>query len=578
MASQGGSSGTKAQPKIAPRQQDLEFGSLLGEGAFARVFHATNVNTGEVYAMKVVEKRQVQALDRKHAIMSEKSMLMSLDHPGIIRLHFALQDDWALYFALELVDGGELAAQISRMGTCSFEFAQFYTAEIVVILEYLRLRRIAHRDLKPENLLLTLRGHLKLIDFDAAVSVPAHPAGDGDAAGGCGHGQLLPCAGTSLYLPPEAVNGTAQLREAFALDLWALGCVVFQMLVGRTPFSASPEYALFQLILRCEYSFPKGFQHQTAEDFVKALLVSEPAARLGMGDKGFNGLKHHTFFGDFLASFDDLVQRRPPPCVARFAAPELLQSLRSEDTPCDFDFASSAECTPEIGQGFVSRKSAQIPVCQSIDASSWQTHAASQFTLSIQQTPSCGSRQEPSARQDGLCCPTGPSSRAASPPPAVQAPSSPPPQPCSQTRLAPAHVQKAAQRFDMPFLERRREVPFLAWQNWLRELVVRRVLKEDEGVVLCGSIVRRSIPCLRPKVLLLTDEDRLLLLDSSGVRLLDEIQLTGSDAGTFTPQGTAEFVLNTPRRRYYCHDRLVGVEEWGRKIEIARARVLRRPV
>ncbi|CAE8675912.1 unnamed protein product [Polarella glacialis] len=241
----------------------------------------------------------IQVQDRKNAVLNEKMMLSSLDHPGIVRLHFAFQDAWSLYFGLELVLGGELATQIERMGVCSRDFARFYAAEIVSILSYLRIRRVAHRDLKPENLLLTADGHLKLVDFDAAVLVPDE--GEGDAAGGrrtqCPAGGSLAgspprlgpagesLVGTVLYLPPEVVQGTAQLYQACALDLWALGCIVFLMLVGKTPFHAETEYMVFQRIQRGDFSFPSGFAHEEARLLVEALLRWEPGRRPGQGSE-----------------------------------------------------------------------------------------------------------------------------------------------------------------------------------------------------------------------------------------------------------------------------------------------------
>lgn len=531
-----------------PRWEDLEFGSLLGEGAFARVKHAKNAKTGQSFALKTVEKRQVQAQNRMKSIVNERNIHASLDHEGIVRLYCAWQDECAVYFALELVEGGELADQISRMGTCPLSFSQFYAAEIIVILEYLRLRRLAHRDLKPENLLLTLRGHLKLIDFDAAIVVP--DAGDGDAAGGCGHGQKMPSAGTTMYLPPEVVHGNVQFRLAFALDLWALGCIVYQMLVGETPFHSSPEYVVVQRIKDGEYSFPLGFQHKTAQSLIEGLLSADPAARPGMGAEGLEELKRHAFFGGSVASFAELLQCHPP---HRLAARGLLSELDWSEDSSHSDVASSAECTPEVGQCFLARCSDQITVTT--------TPLASENTLSIQtdHKPQMEHQYAPPSRV--ACAPM---------------------QPPTPTRLAPEEVQRArdAQRFDdisQPPTPAstcrwlRPDRPFLSWTQWLSELVARGTLHENENVTICGSVVRRRIPCLRMKVLMLTDTPRLLLLNPKGVRLLAEIPLAGKEGSTVVAKSHSDFELHTAWKRYCCYD-VNGVEEWERKIEAARER------
>jgi len=524
-----------------PRMCDLEFGSLLGEGAFARVFHTRDKRSGQFYALKVIEKRQIQAQNRRDAVISEKNILMSLDHPSVARLYLSFQDDVALYFALELIEGGELALQIDRMGNCSFEFSQFYAAEIVVILEYLRSRRIAHRDLKPQNLLLTHAGHLKLVDFDAAIVVPDE--GEGDAAGGCGQSQELTCAGTALYLPPEVLLSTVQLREAFALDLWAFGCVVFQMLVGKTPFHATPEYVMFQLILKCEYSFPYGFQHKSAQALIDALLQPQPDQRLGA--KGFDELKHHHMFGD--VGFDNVLLQRPPPRLDRLVR---QGSIASEDS-CGPSFdLSSAECTPEVGQGFLSRFSAAIPVSDATDV-----RLTDEITMTIDTLQSSPSTSSTHYECTEIQAPVS-----------TSRPSSP------SWRQAPPHLQRMLARPNLsnPCQWIRPDMPFVTWQQWLRELSLKKVLLDSEAIVICGSVVRRNFPCMKPKVLMLTDRPRLLLLDSSGLRLVQEFKLTGDRPTAIIKKAPYDFEVRSPQRRYQCYDPDIGAVEWENAVEAAR--------
>jgi len=596
---------SSSQHVECPRLRDFDFGNLLGQGAFARVLHVRDTRTREEYALKVLNKRQTQVRDRKSSVIAERNLLMSLDHPGIVRLHWTLQDDWSLYFVLEFVEGGELASQIARMGASSLEFAQFYAAEIVVILEYLQARRVAHRDLKPENLMLTLTGHLKLIDFDAAIVVPDE--GEGDAAGGCCQGQPA-CAGTSLYLPPEVIQSTAKLREAFALDLWALGCIIFQMLVGKTPFAAHLECLVFEKILQGDYMFPRGFPHKSACELVDALLSPEPSARPGQGAEGMADLKRRSFFGGSTAAFNELLCRRPPHRAhrrrrGRDPSAMLGRSIAScsdssASTTRSYDFASSGEGTPEIGQNFLAQMSKQINVLdaharecdarglevepdldhvaphhpESSDfAVNWE--ASPQFTISIQHSCPASSSRGPSRASSRRSTPRQ-LSGTSSPPlshkgstleesPLLAKQPATRPEATQDATLAQSSANRCWIRPDMP-------LP--SWKQWLEDLTARQMLHCDEGVIICGSVVRRTFSCLRPKVLMLTDKPRLLLLDSSGLRLLRQIELAGTvseDGVVVSSWSPFDFELRTPQRKYTCYDINVGAEEWARKINSA---------
>mmetsp|Transcript_109726 Transcript_109726/g.321180 ORF Transcript_109726/g.321180 Transcript_109726/m.321180 type:complete len:578 (-) Transcript_109726:205-1938(-) len=552
------------------RLTDLEFGSLLGEGAFARVLNAQDRRNGKDYAVKIVEKKQVQLQGRKSSVMVEKAMLSSLDHPGVVRLHFAFQDDWSLYFVLELISGGELATQIARMGTCTLDFARYYTAETVAILTYLRARRVAHRDLKPENLLLTAEGHLKLIDFDAAVIVPGE--GEGDAAAGCSQGQPS-FAGTSLYLPPEVLQGTAKPQDAFALDLWALGCVLFLMLVGETPFHAASEYLAFQRILAGDYSFPSGF-HPLARELVAALLASRPDERPGLGPEGLAEVERHAFFGGSRGAFAELRRRAPPPRMERSLANAGTDPASPNRSLHSFDFASSAECTPEVGQRFMSRASAAVPVASSLaddaansprnDASA-AVHEAVATTSAADASPSCRAGKPDEGRNFVLF--SAKPSRA-------------------QREVALASPVAAPAAHAAPCEPRWRALvstPGPSWRQWLRELTERRTLLGGEGVALCGSVVQRRLPCLRPRVLVLTDFPRLLVLDTSGLGVVHDIGLKGP-APSHTTVGDGEpsivvsspvhFVLNAAGRRFRCCDVQLGAELWSVELKRAQSRML----
>jgi len=661
-----------APHKPCPRLDELEFGTLLGEGAFARVFHAKDLRDGAEYAVKLVHKRTIQAKGRLNSVLVEKDMLSALDHPGIARLLYAFQTDWSLYLVLELANGGELAAQIARMGTCPLEFARFYTAEIVSILGYLRQRRVAHRDLKPENLLLTLQGHLKLVDFDAAVMVPHE--GEGDAAAGEGsagrfRGQPA-FAGTSLYMPPEVLLSAARSREAFALDLWALGCILFQMLVGETPFHAASEYLAFQRILRGDYSFPDTFPHE-ARALVESLLAPEPCDRPGMGREGIVELCCHSFFGGAEDAFDELLASKPPPrvmprrrekpssssacrpasrpdegcvdpprctcgCEAMAGSASPLASPGRSTSPAQFDFDSSAECTPEVGQSFLmpsTRRSVEAEVGSHVRLCV-QCTAANAGQLLGQSAAASSAFAGPMAPAAldvnvGGAASAGDSDAALAPAPCLAAAAgvgvagaavasdddvadaslapafcgttlggrwgagwtSPLSSPSTESRpsAAAAAAASAAAETQRPSALSNTSTLQLAapvGRHWPQELARAGLLLRGEGVALAGGVIRRWLPCLRPQVLVLTDLPRLLVLDASGTRLLHDVDLASLGAtggGLFTRarefsvevRSPTDFILSAPGlRRLRCNDVHLGSEEWASKLQAARQQAL----
>jgi hypothetical protein len=120
-------------------------------------------------------------------------------------------------------------------------------------------------------------------------------------------------------------------------------------------------------------------------------------------------------------------------------------------------------------------------------------------------------------------------------------------------------------------------MPFGSWQQWLRELSLKQVLLDSEAIVICGSVVRRNFPCMRPKVLMLTNHPRLLLLDSSGLRLLQEFQLAGDRPTAIIKMAPYDFEVRSPQRRYQCYDPDIGAAEWENSVEAARAQFAAQP-
>ncbi|KAJ2539295.1 3-phosphoinositide dependent protein kinase-1, partial [Coemansia sp. RSA 1933] len=277
---------------------DFEYGRVLGEGSYSTVVEATEKATGRVYAAKILDKRHIIKEKKIKYVNIERDMLQALHHPFIVRLHYAFQDPHSLYFILDMAHNGELLAWIRRLNGLSLDCARFYLAEIVTAIEYMHAQRTLHRDIKPENILLGSDMHILVTDFGTAKMFGA----DDDAM------RAYSFVGTAEYVSPELLTDKAADCNS---DLWAIGCVAYQLLTGRPPFKAVNEYQTFQKVLKLDYALPPALPPQ-ARDLIERILVLDPEKRLGATQRGgFRELKEHAFFSGF--DWQALHTRTPPP-------------------------------------------------------------------------------------------------------------------------------------------------------------------------------------------------------------------------------------------------------------------------
>ncbi|KAK2634157.1 hypothetical protein Ddye_028949 [Dipteronia dyeriana] len=270
--------------------QDFELGKIYGVGSYSKVVRAKKKDSGTVYALKIMDKKFITKENKTAYVKLERIVLDQLDHPGVVRLFFTFQDTFSLYMALESCEGGELFDQITRKGRLSEDEARFYAVEVVDALEYIHSMGLIHRDIKPENLLLTTEGHIKIADFgsvkpmqDSRITVLPNAASDDKAC---------TFVGTAAYVPPEVLNSSP---ATFGNDLWALGCTLYQMLSGTSPFKDASEWLIFQRIIARDIRFPDYFSAE-ARDLIDRLLDIDPSRRPGAGPDGYAVLKRHPFF------------------------------------------------------------------------------------------------------------------------------------------------------------------------------------------------------------------------------------------------------------------------------------------
>lgn len=272
-------------PRVNLSIQDFDVLGRIGDGSFSTVFLARNKQSGKQYAIKMMNKHLIMRNKVVEYIKNERNILDKLDDPGIAKLHFTFQDPDNLYMGMEYCAGGELYEQIKRRSQLPLEAARFYAAEVVLILEYLRGMQVVHRDLKPENLLLSADGHLRLIDFGSAKAFFLPQAEKPP-----GKNRATSFVGTAEYVSPEVLLNQPL---SYPADLWALGCLLYQMIVGSPPFKAASEYLTFQKVIDRDFSYP-GDYPPAARDLTEKLLAAEPSARIGAND--MSELKAHPFF------------------------------------------------------------------------------------------------------------------------------------------------------------------------------------------------------------------------------------------------------------------------------------------
>lgn len=278
--------------------RDFHFGRVLGEGSYSSVYLATDRQTLKEYAIKVLEKRHIIKEKKIKYVNIEKNTLNRLtEHPGIVRLYYTFQDETSLYYVLDLCNGGELLGVLKKTGTFDVECTRFYGAQILDAVAYMHSRGVIHRDLKPENVLLDEQMHIKVTDFGTAKLLTdprtnnQDPANRGMPDPGKREAEedsrAASFVGTAEYVSPELLTHKNACK---ASDLWAFGCILYQLLAGRPPFKAGSEYLTFQKIVNLEYEFPPGFP-PTARDLVERLLVLDPSRRLTI-----EHIKNHEFF------------------------------------------------------------------------------------------------------------------------------------------------------------------------------------------------------------------------------------------------------------------------------------------
>ncbi|KAI8565711.1 hypothetical protein RHMOL_Rhmol03G0282500 [Rhododendron molle] len=243
-----------------------ELGRLLGCGTFAKVYHARNVVSGKSVAMKVVGKDKVIKVGMTEQVKREISVMKMVKHPNIVELHEVMASKSKIYFAMELVRGGELFSKISK-GRMKEDVARHYFQQLISAVDFCHSRGVYHRDLKPENLLLDDDGNLKVTDFGLSA-FNDHLRQDG---------LLHTTCGTPAYVAPDVIGKKGY--DGAKADVWSCGVILFVLLAGFLPFQDDNLVAMYRKIYKGDFKCPPWFSPESRRLITK-LLDPNPSTRI----------------------------------------------------------------------------------------------------------------------------------------------------------------------------------------------------------------------------------------------------------------------------------------------------------
>lgn len=261
--------------------EDFQFIKVLGKGSFGKVLLAELRDTEYYYAVKCLKKDVVLEDDDVECTLIERKVLaLGTNHPYLCHLFATFQTDSHLFFVMEYLNGGDLMFHIQQSGRFPEPRARFYAAEIVSGLKFLHKRGIVYRDLKLDNILLDFEGHVRIADFGMCkLQIYLDKTAD-------------TFCGTPDYMAPEIIKG---LKYNQTVDWWSFGVLLYEMLIGQSPFSGCDEDELFWSICNEMPSYPRFLSHE-ALTILTRLLDKDARTRLGGTECMHGDIRDQDFF------------------------------------------------------------------------------------------------------------------------------------------------------------------------------------------------------------------------------------------------------------------------------------------
>lgn len=313
------SSKTKVSPftKKKVGLDDFNFLAVLGKGNFGKVMLAEAKSTKQLYAIKVLKKESIIENEEIGSAISEKRIFLTANkgrHPFLINLHSCFQTETRIYFVMEYVSGGDLLLHIQREQFGQTR-AQFYAAEVLLVLKHFHENGIIYRDLKLDNILLCIDGHIKVTDYGLCKEDMWYGS------------TTSTFCGTPEFMAPEILF---EQRYGRAVDWWAFGVLIYQMLLGQSPFRGEDEDEIFDAIQSDEPLYPIHMPRDSVS-ILQRLLIKEPEQRLGSGPGDALEVMAHPFFRNI--NWDDVYHKRiHPPYFPKVTNPVDTSNFDTEFT------------------------------------------------------------------------------------------------------------------------------------------------------------------------------------------------------------------------------------------------------
>uniref|UniRef100_A0A669F5I2 protein kinase C n=1 Tax=Oreochromis niloticus TaxID=8128 RepID=A0A669F5I2_ORENI len=297
--------------------EDFKCISVLGRGHFGKVLLAEYKKSGKLYAIKALKKGDIVTRDEVDSLMCEKrifEVINSSRHPFLVNLYGCFQTADHVCFVMAYSPGGDLMTHIHN-SIFNESQARFFSSCVLLGLEFLHNNKIVYRDLKLDNLLMDADGFVRIADFGLCKE-------------GMGHGDRTSTfCGTPEFLAPEVLTDSNYTRS---VDWWGLGVLVYEMLVGESPFPGDDEEEVFDSIVNDDVRYPR-FLSPNSASLIQKLLQKNPDLRLGAGEEDALEIKRHKFYEEM--DWDALLAKKvKPPFLPVIRAPQDVSNFDEEFT------------------------------------------------------------------------------------------------------------------------------------------------------------------------------------------------------------------------------------------------------